>query len=47
MFWFADEVDEAEQNAVIECLKDHNPSYKGHNAVAFGADHVLEFKKNK
>ncbi len=48
MFWFAEEVDEDVQNAVIECLKANNPSYKGHNAVAFGAgDHDLEFKKNK
>ena len=48
MFWFAEEVDEAVQNAVIECLKDNNPSYKGYNALAFGnGDHELEFKKNK
>ena len=48
MFWFAEEVDEDVQNAVIECLKANNPSYKGHNAIAFGAgDHELEFKKNK
>ena len=48
MFWFAEEVDEDVQNAVIECLKDNNPSYKGHNAIAFGAgNHDLEFKKNK
>ncbi len=48
MFWFAEEVDEATKDAVIECLKANNPSYKGHNAVAFGeGDHDLEFKKNK
>ena len=48
MFWFAEEVDEDLQNAVIECLKDNNPSYKGYNAIAFGnGDHELEFKKNK
>ena len=48
MFWFSEEVDEDIQEAVIECLKDNNPSYKGHNAIAFGAgDHELEFKKNK
>ena len=48
MFWFSEEVDEETQQAVIECLKDNNPSYKGHNAIAFGAgDHDLEFKKNK
>ena len=48
MFWFAEEVDEDVQNAVIECLKANNPSYKGQNAIAFGnGDHDLEFKKNK
>lgn len=48
MFWFAEEVDEDVQNAVIECLKANNPSYKGYNAIAFGnGDHDLEFKKNK
>ena len=48
MFWFAENVDEATQQAVINCLKANNPSYKGHNAIAFGAgDHELEFKKNK
>ncbi len=48
MFWFSENVDEDIVNATIECLKDNNPSYKGHNAVAFGAgDHELEFKKNK
>jgi hypothetical protein len=48
MFWFAEEVDEATQQAVINCLKKNNPSYKGHNAIAFGAgEHDLEFKKNK
>ena len=48
MFWFAEEVDEDVQNAVIDCLKANNPSYKGYNAIAFGnGDHDLEFKKNK
>ena len=48
MFWFSEEVDEDTVNATIECLKANNPSYKGHNAVAFGAgEHELEFKKNK
>ena len=48
MFWFSEEVDEALVNAAIDCLKDNNPSYKGHNAVCFGyGDHELEFKKNK
>ena len=48
MFWFSEKVDEAAQNAAIQCLKDNNPSYKGHNAIAFGeGEHQLEFKKNK
>ena len=48
MFWFSEKVDEATQQAVIDCLKDNNPSYKGHNAIAFGeGEHKLEFKKNK
>ncbi len=48
MFWFSEDVDEDLVNAAIECLKDNNPSYKGHNAIAFGAgSHELEFKKNK
>ena len=48
MFWFAQEVSEDMQQAVIDCLKANNPSYKGHNAIAFGeGDHELEFKKGK
>ncbi len=48
MFWFSEEVDADTVTATIECLKANNPSYKGHNAVAFGAgEHTLEFKKNK
>ena len=48
MFWFSEEVDEAQVAAAIECLKANNPSYKGHNAIAFGeGEHILEFKKNK
>ena len=48
MFWFGEDVDDAVVDAVIACLKANNPSYKGHNAIAFGAgDHTLEFKKNK
>ena len=48
MFWFAEEVDKETQNAVIECLKANNPSYKGHNAIAFGeGEHNLEFKDGK
>jgi len=48
MFWFSEEVDAATVDATIACLKANNPSYKGHNAVAFGEGaHELEFKKNK
>ena len=48
MFWFAEDVDEDIQQAVIDCLKANNPSYKGHNAIAFGnGDHQLEFKTGK
>ena len=49
MFWFSEEeVDEALVNAAIECLKDNNPSYKGHNAVAFDEETVTwAFKNNK
>ena len=48
MFWFSEEVSEDLENAAIECLKDNNPSYKGHNAIAYGfGSHELEFKKNK
>lgn len=53
MFWFSEEVDEDVVDAAIACLKANNPSYKGHNAVAFGAgSHELKYsvgngKKNK
>ena len=48
MFWFAEEVNEETQQTVIECLKANNPSYKGHNAIAFdNGEHELEFKKGK
>ena len=48
MFWFSEEVDEEAEQAVIDCLIDNNPSYKGHNAVCYGKGaHDLEFKKNK
>ena len=48
MFWFSEEVDEDLVDAVIDCLIANNPSYKGHNAIAFGGgEHDLEFKKNK
>ena len=48
MFWFSEEVDEELVNATIDCLKANNPSYKGHNAIAYGEGaHKLEFKKNK
>ena len=48
MFWFSEEVKEDLVNAAIACLKTYNPSYKGHNAVAFEeGTYKLEFKKNK
>ncbi len=48
MFWFSEVVDATLVNAAIDCLIDNNPSYKGHNAIAFGnGSHKLEFKKNK
>lgn len=48
MFWFSEEIDDELVEKAIDCLKDNNPSYKGHNAVAFGeGEHTLEFKKNK
>ena len=48
MFWTSEEVDEATRNAVIECLKDNNPSYKGYNAFTFGAGSFeLEFKSGR
>ena len=48
MFWFSQDINEDLQQAVIDCLKANNPSYKGHNAIAFGeGDHELEFKKGK
>lgn len=48
MFWFSEEVAEEQVNAAIDCLVANNPSYKGHNAIAFGEGaHDLEFKKGK
>ena len=48
MFWTSEEVDEATRNAVIECLENNNPSYKGYNAFAFGDGAFdLEFKTGK
>ena len=48
MFWFSEEVDKEQADAVVECLAANNPSYKGYNAMAYGAgEHELEFKKGK
>ncbi len=48
MFWFSEEVEEDVIQATIECLANNNPSYKGYNAMAYGAgDHKLEFKTGK
>lgn len=48
MFWFSEEVSQNVIDSTIACLMANNPSYKGHNAVCFGAgDHTLEFKAGK
>lgn len=48
MFWTAKEVDEATRNAVIACIENNNPSYKGYNAFTFGAGSFeLEFKAGR
>ena len=49
MFWIEEEVDADIVNAVINCLKANNRSYKSHDAnIAFGyGEHDLEFKKGK
>ena len=48
MFWFSENVDEDVEAATIACLKDNNPSYKGHNAIASGeGDVTWAFKNNK
>ena len=48
MFWFSEEVQECVFDDTLNCLKDNNPSYKGHDAIAFGeGPHDLEYKKNK
>lgn len=48
MFWFSEKVDQATIDATVSCLMANNPSYKGHNAVCFGAgEHTLEFKAGK
>ena len=48
MFWTSQEVSEDIQAAVIACLKDNDPSYKGHNAFVSGeGEHTWEFKKGK
>jgi len=49
MFWFSEEIeDQYIIDKTIECLKDNNPSYKGHDAIAFGeGPHDLQYKKNK
>ncbi len=49
LFWIEEEVDADIVNAVINCLKANNRSYKSHAAnIAFGyGEHNLEFKKGK
>lgn len=44
MFWFSEEVSEELVEAAIDCLIDNNPSYKTHEAIAFGeGDHDLTY----
>ena len=45
----SEELDEGTQQAVIDCLKANNPSYKGHWDEFFSGngDFTWEFKKNK
>ncbi len=48
LFWIEEEVDTDIVNDVIESLKENNPSYKTHDAVAFGeGEHDLIYKKGK
>ena len=48
MFWTYEQVSDEVMDDVIDCLKAHNPSYKGYNAIAYGAgSHELEFKSGK
>ena len=49
MFWFSEAVEEDVIEDTIECLKDNNPSYKGHwDEFAFGdCEFTWAFKKNK
>ena len=48
MFWFSEEVQECVFDDTLNCLKENNPSYKGHDAIAFGeGPHDLQYKKNK
>ena len=46
MFWFSEEVSKELKAAAIECLIANNPSYKTHDAIAYGAgDHDLSYGK--
>ena len=48
MLWVAEEVDEGIVDKLIKCVKKNNPSYKGHDSVAFGGgDHDLTYMNNK
>lgn len=48
MFWFSEKVGADLAKSAVECLAANNPSYKGYNAMAYGAgEHELEFKKGK
>lgn len=48
MLWVAEEVDEGIVDKLIKCVKKNNPSYKGHDSVAFGGgEHNLTYTNNK
>ena len=48
MLWVAEEVNEDTVDKLIKCVKKNNPSYKGHDSVAFGSgDHDLTYKNKK
>lgn len=48
MFWFSEKVGADLAKSAVECLAANNPSYKGYNAMAYGAgEHELEFKNGK
>jgi len=48
MLWVDQEVDEDMVGKLVKCVKKNNPSYKGHDSVAFGGgEHNLTYTNNK